>query len=269
MNKNSKLVIKNAIIFIVVLAIIIVAVQLGLKKYTHHSEVIIVPDITSLSVEEAAVFIEKKGLRYKVVDSLHVKSRLPGTIIEQKPTPGSKVKLNRFVFLTINASNDEKIVMPDVMDFSQRQAMATLSAVGINVADVEYVPSEFRDLVLDVKYNGRVIPPGVQLPRNSQVTLVVGQGDSKGEILTPSLIGMTMDDAIENVHQKSLNMGDLHFDKTPKNPEEAKSYMVYRQDPKQGSPVSMGQKIDLWMTTDVSLIEDQSDFSEEDIEISE
>jgi beta-lactam-binding protein with PASTA domain len=38
-----------------------------------------------------------------VVDSVYVKSKLKGSIIDQKPAAGSTVKKNRIVFLTINA----------------------------------------------------------------------------------------------------------------------------------------------------------------------
>lgn len=255
MDKKLKIVLKNLIIFIVILVVLIIAVLLGLKKYTHHSEVITVPDVTSLSVEEASVFFEKKGLRYKVVDSLHIKSRLPGSIIEQKPEPGSKVKNNRFVFLTINSSSDETVTLPDVIDFSQRQAVATLEAVGFKIADIEYIPSEFRDLVLDVRFNGRKANAGSIMSKGSYITLVVGQGESKGEILTPGLKGMTMNQAVDEAHKRSLNLGDIHYDKTPENTEEAKYYKVYKQDPISGSPVPLGKKIDLWMTTDPTLIE--------------
>lgn len=255
MNRNARLILKNLIIFIVLLAVLIVIILVGLKKYTRHSEVIVVPDVTSLSVEEASVFFEKKGLRYKVVDSLHIKSRLQGAILEQKPDPGSKVKHNRFIFLTINASSEEKISLPDVKDFSQRQAIATLEAIGLRIADIEYVPSEFRDLVLDVRFNGRTIITGSQLPKGSYLTLVVGQGESYGEILAPSLQGFTLSEAVDAAHLKSLNLGDIHYDVTPANTEDAKLYKVYRQDPISGSPITMGKKIELWMTTDATLIE--------------
>jgi eukaryotic-like serine/threonine-protein kinase len=255
MNKNSRLVLKNLVIFVIILTVLIIIILFGLKKYTHHSEIITVPDVTSLTVEEASVFFEKKGLRYKVVDSLHIKSRLPGSIIEQKPDPGSRVKQNRFIFLTINASSDESISLPDVKDYSQRQAVATLEAIGLKVNDIEYVPSEFRDLVLDVQYNGRKVVTGSQLPKGSYITLVVGQGDTNGEILTPGLQGLSLNEAINAAHQKSLNLGDVHYDVTPANTEDAKLYKVYRQSPISGSPVAMGKKIELWMTTDPSLYE--------------
>lgn len=267
MERNARIVLKNLVFFIVILTALVISILVGLKLYTHHSEVIVVPDVTSLSVEEASVFFEKKGLRYKVVDSLRIKSRLPGSIIEQKPDPGSKVKKNRFIFLTINSSSEEKITLPDVRDFSQRQAVATLEAIGLRIANIEYVPSEFRDLVLDVRLDGRKVLTGSNLPKGTYITLVVGQGDSNGEIIAPSLHGLTLDKAIDEAHLRSLNIGDIHYDKTPENPEDAKNYMVYRQDPLSGSPVAMGKKIELWMTTDVTLIEAQEEsYSEEQIQ---
>lgn len=265
MDKRLRLVLKNLIIFTVIFAAIIIGVMIGLNKYTHHSEVIIVPDVTSLSVEEAADYFEKKGLRYKVVDSIYIKSRLPGSIIEQKPAPGSKVKNNRFIFLTINSSDDEKIKLPDVRDFSQRQAEATLEAAGIKIADVEFMPSEFQDLVLDVRYNARSISKGYELPKGSYVTLVVGQAYSSSEILAPDLQLLTLTQSIDEAHKRSLNIGNIYYDETPKNAEDAKLYKVYRQDPIPGTPVTIGRKIELWMTKDSEVLAvPQESYAEEE-----
>lgn len=269
MNRNGRRILKNLIIFVILLIILIIGILVFLKKYTHHNESIVVPDVTSLTVGDAAVFFEKKGLRYKVVDSLYVNSKMPGTIIEQKPAPGSRVKQNRFIFLTINAFSKEKIVLPNVLDFSQRQAIATLEASGIKVANIEYAPSEFKDLVMGVRYNGRKIDAGMRLPKGSLITLIVGQGDTEGEIKAPSFQGMSLDKAIDEVHRVSLNMGNIHYDVTPKDAEDAKRYRVYKQKPVSETPTMMGAKIELWMTTDKSLIEAPAEVYEPDEENSE
>lgn len=255
MNDALKRILKNLLIFAVILTIFIVIVLTALKKYTHHDSVISVPDVTSLTVDDAAPFFEKKNLRYKVVDSIRVASQLPGAILEQKPAPGAHVKQNRFIFLTINASSEEKMVIPDVKDCSQRQAVATLEASGIRVRDIEYIPSEFRDLVLGVRYNGKNIPAGFKLPKGSSVVLVVGQSSSEGEIAVPSLQGLFLEEAIEAAHSKSLSIGNVYYDVTPANSEEAKLYQVYKQDPITGSPSGTGKKVDIWMSTDITLIE--------------
>jgi len=261
MSDAFKRILKNLLIFAVILTVLIVIVLVVLKKYTRHDSVITVPDVTTLTVDVAAPFIEKKNLRYKVVDSIRVKTQPPGSILEQKPSPGAHVKENRIIFLTINASSEEKIVIPDVKDCSQRQAVATLEASGIHVRDVQFVPSEFRDLVLGVRYNGKEISAGFRLPKGSSVTLIVGQSSSEGVLLIPSMKGLFLDEAIELAHSKSLNIGDVHYDVTPPNQEEAKYYQVYKQEPITGSSASMGKKITIWMTTDPTLIEAPEDIA--------
>lgn len=261
MDPALKLLLKNLAAFVVIVAVLLVVVMVSLKAYTRHNDVISVPDLITLTPDQASVFLEKKGLRYKVVDSMYVRTKLRGSILDQKPMPGVHVKRNRIIFLTINARSSEQVTLPDVRDFSQRQAVATLEGMEIRVEGIDYVSSEFRDLVLDVRYNGRSITAGYRLSKGSSVTLTVGQGSDSGELITPDLLGMTLAETIDATHAQSLNLGDVSYDVTPKDAEDAKRYRVYKQDPIAGMPVTMGKKITLWMTTDDTLI--QSDSEEE------
>jgi Uncharacterized protein conserved in bacteria len=255
MSDTSKRILKNLLIFAVVIAFLIAIVMASLNKYTHHDSVITVPDVSSLTVSEAAPFFEKKGLRYKVVDSVRIVGMLPGAIIEQKPIPGAHVKDNRIIFLTINASSEERIVLPDVKDCSQRQAVATLEAAGFRVSDISYMPSEYRDLVLGVTYRGKSLPAGYKLPKGSSVTLVVGESSTdEGLIVVPTLHGLYLDEANVTAHSSNLNIGEIHYQPVPKSSEDAKTYQIYKQSPITGSSTSMGKKIDLWMTNDIDLL---------------
>ncbi|MDD4922755.1 MAG: PASTA domain-containing protein [Bacteroidales bacterium] len=259
MSDALKRILRNLLIFAVILAVLIVIVLTALKKYTHHDSVITVPDVTSLTVDDAAPFFDKKNLRYKVVDSIRVVTQLPGAILEQKPAPGAHVKENRIIFLTINASSEERMVIPDVKDCSQRQAVATLEASGIRVRDIEFIPSEFRDLVLGIRFNGKDIPAGYKLPKGSSVTLLVGQSSSQGELAVPSMHGLFLQEAIETAHSKSLSIGNVYYDVTPANAEVAKNYQIYKQDPITGTSISVGKKVDVWMSTDPKLIDAPDD----------
>jgi beta-lactam-binding protein with PASTA domain len=255
MSNSFKRILKNLLIFAVLMTALVAIVLASLNKYTQHDSAITVPDVTSLTVDEAAPFFEKKDLRYKVVDSVRVVSQAPGAILEQKPAPGAHVKQNRIIFLTINASSEEKVAIPDVKDCSQRQAVATLEANGFRVRNVEFVPSEFRDLVLGVSYNGRNIAAGYKLPKGTPLTLVVGQSSTSEEVTVPSMHGLTLEEANVEAHSKSMNIGTPHYDVVPANSEAAKSYRVYKQDPITGTLTSIGKKIDLWMTTNAQLLE--------------
>lgn len=256
MRPSLKRISRHLLIFAGILTILLTGLYLALRKYTQHDAVITVPDVTTLTVDEASPYIEKKGLRYKIVDSMRVSTARPGVILEQKPMPGARVKQNRFIFLTVNAYSDEKIIFPDVKDFSQRQAVATLEACGIHVGSIEFTVSEYRDLVLGVRYRGQNIPAGFRLPKNSTVTLVVGQGPNSGEITAPSLHGLHITEANEKAHASSLNIGTIKYDVPPVNQEAARRYMIYRQSPIAGTPVEVGKTIEVWMTMDETLLQE-------------
>lgn len=166
--------IRNLILVSLFILAIIFGTLKWLDSYTHHNEALIVPDVRGLAVEEGSEFIQKKRLRVEVIDSVYAKDKAPGTIIDQIPAGESKVKENRIVFLIVNAKNVQLVTVPDVSDNSQRQAEASLQALGFKIGSIQIVQSEWKGLVIDLSANGEVIPPGTTLPIGTTITLRVG-----------------------------------------------------------------------------------------------
>src|SRR5690242_15689223 len=123
----------NLILMVVLLFGSLYLLYNWLNNYTHHGESITVPDVRGLSEEKLIRFIEDKHLQYKIVDSLFEDGKEPGTVIEQDPKPGSKVKENRTIYLTVNSSKPPKVKMPNLVDVSFRQAEAILQTFGLRV----------------------------------------------------------------------------------------------------------------------------------------
>ncbi len=147
-----------------------------LRFYTHHNESIVVPDLRGYTVEEVAQILDNKHLRFEVIDSVYIKGKKPGSVIEQIPAAESNVKEGRIIFLSINSLTVKKIPIPDVRDQSTRQATATLTAMGFNISQIVEVPSEYKDLVVAVVYKGSKILPGQKLPIGANLILNVGDG---------------------------------------------------------------------------------------------
>lgn len=168
--------VKNILWALGVILGLVIALLIFLNIYTLHNESITVPDLRGLSVENAAQILKNKNLRFEIVDSVFVKGKVPGSIVEQIPAPESNVKEGRIVFLSINANTTKKVIVPDVRDQSSRQAIATLAAVGFGVTKVVEVPSEYKDLVVDIIFKGYKVLPGQKLPMGSNVILNVGDG---------------------------------------------------------------------------------------------
>ena len=92
--------------------ILILAVLLWLRIYTHHGQAITVPDLTALTTDEVGDVTTSRHLRYEVVDSVFSNELPRGTVLKQNPKANSRVKKDRKIFLTMNAVNHEMVSMP-------------------------------------------------------------------------------------------------------------------------------------------------------------
>ena len=173
---------------IVVLAIIF-GVLHWLDDYTHHGQSIIVPNVKGLPFKQAEAEFNKKNLKAVVVDSNFVKGMPAGAVLEQKPSSGAKVKTGRTVYLTINTAEMPRVAIPDIIDNSSyRQAEARLRALGFKLTAPEIISGE-KDWVYAVKYMEKELTNGEKIPRESVLTLVIGNDEIKADSLnTDSLI---------------------------------------------------------------------------------
>ncbi len=154
-----------------------------LDIYTKHNEAVVIPDVKGLTMDLAVPFLEEKGIRYNIIDSVFSKDVPPGAVVEILPSPGSKVKEGRIVFITINAKTSQMAQIPEVQDLSYRQAYALLNSLGFKSVTVKYVPGDYTDLAIGVELNGKMLSDGVHVPLTSKLTLVV----SSGSVETDSL----------------------------------------------------------------------------------
>ena len=190
-----------AILSVIVLTIIVL---FSLKFFTKHGEQVAVPDVTGLYVEEADVLLKKQDLSYQVVDSVYVRDKLQGEILEQIPRAESNVKTGRIVYLTINSKSDKMIILPQVQNVSYRQARATLEAIGFVVSNIEYKPSEFPDLVMGIRVGQTPVRAGDRLRAGASVVLIVGSKTQGETAVAPDLIGFTQSAAEQLLLQNKL-----------------------------------------------------------------
>ena len=170
---------------IMVVAVILCTILIfWLDSYTRHGTATIVPSVRYLTVAEASDILSRKGFRCEVIDSLFNDRVAPGVVVEQTPDAESRVKEGRILYLTIKAVSPKKVTMPSLIDGSARQAQAILRALGFDNVRIEYEPSPYKDLVLDVLCNGRQVESGEKIPMTSRITLIVGMGDMPADSLS-------------------------------------------------------------------------------------
>ena len=247
-------VLKNMLIAIGIVIVLSWIALIAVDFYTHHGESEIVPDLRGSYVEEAEIILAKKGLYPMVIDSVYVRDKKLGTIIDQIPAANSSVKSNRPIYLIINSRSVRQVSLPEINDVSFRQADAMLQSVGLNVSNTELAPSEYKDLVIEVKYHGRSIMPGTRIPEGSSVVLVIGSGLGNEQALVPSLKGLGLEEATQEVLSASLTVGLTEYDVPPSGNEA--DYIIYRQRPATGTSLSTGSRVDIYLTTDKSRLKE-------------
>lgn len=177
--RNNRFFWINILLMVIVLAAAPLLTLEWLDNYTRHGKAVVVPDVKGMNVEQAGRQLAGKTLKAVVVDSNFVKSMVPGSVLDQNPAGGFKVKEGRTIYLTINAQSAPRIAVPDVMDNSSlRQAEAKLRALGFKLTDPEWIPGE-KDWVYALKYRGRDLTVGEKIPHEAVLTLCVGDGNEE------------------------------------------------------------------------------------------
>ena len=172
-------IIKHLLLLVIVLVVLFTGLIFWLDNYTRHGEQKLVPNVIGMTEENAATLILGRELNYEVVDSVFRTGALPGAVVDQDPKADAFVKKERKIYLIVNAKSAQMTALPEVIDLSLRQAQALLMGADFKIKEVVYKPSDYRDLVLEVQYNGKKVEAGEDIPAFSELILYVGDGGIK------------------------------------------------------------------------------------------
>ena len=235
-----------AVLFVIALS---ASASILLAVLTHHGQEIVVPDFTNMKVSEAEYAASMADLKVEVTDSVYIRRMGRGVVYTQNPKAGSKVKKNRRVILTINSVNPRKVVMPDLVGLSMRQAKAEISARGLVLGRLIYVEDMATNNVLKQLLGNYQVKAGAQVLSGSPIDLVVGLNPNDDVTYIPDVRGMKYLRAVDGLQTSSLNIGRLSFDKSVKNYSDSLDAVVTRQSPSASSePVRMGSKVNLTLS---------------------
>lgn len=143
---------------------VIITVSLG-------QELVQVPSLRAKSLIEATALLEEAGLLVGVQTDKQ-SSRAPGTVLEQDPAPGEKVKKGTPVNLVL-AAEPEDLVVPSVIGQSVEEAGRILKAAGFTFTTSSSDPpagEPFGEVL------GQAPLPNALAPRGSNVAVVFSSG---------------------------------------------------------------------------------------------
>ncbi len=168
---------KQLILAVLVLIALSFVILWWLRGSTNHGQKIEVPELGKMQLDRVEETLEELDLTYEILDSANYNPDFPRySVIEQIPKAGKYVKEDRKIYLYLNPSGYRKVLVPEVVGKTRRQAEPTLMAMGFEIGKVSYRPYIAKDEVLELRYQGSKLEPGTELQKTAVIDLILGDG---------------------------------------------------------------------------------------------
>lgn len=229
----------------VLLMISIAYFYVYLPNSTNHGESITVPDLKGMALQDVTRFLEARDLRYSVSDSSYSREYAPLSVLLQFPKPGSRVKENRVIYLTVNQIKPPTVPLPELVDRSRVNAEVVLKSNELQRGEVILEPDPLLNIVKEMRYLGQPVIAGTRVPKGAVIDIVVGDGNGPADFTVGSLVGDSFELAKFKLAGWNLFLGTVEIpegiDTTGIEP------IVYKQYPLAGDSVRVGDPVNLWI----------------------
>ena len=170
------------------IVIVVFIIMKWLNISTNHNQKIEVPNLEKESLSTVEKVLEELDLNFVVIDSASYNPNYPKkAVISQDPEAGDFVKENRKIYLTLNPSGYKDVEIPDLFGKTRRQVSSQLISIGFRVdTSVVYVSDIAKDVVRGLKFDTKNLKAGDKIPKNSLITLKLGDGEGKGRYVQQS-----------------------------------------------------------------------------------
>jgi eukaryotic-like serine/threonine-protein kinase len=158
---------------------------LVMPQLIHGRGEVRVPDLTSLSVEQAEQSLRQSGLKLSRSGERFDPAVPRGLVLQQDPPAQTAVRSGRRVLVVVSLGEEFSSV-PQLFGISLRGARVLIERTGLTVGGVTRVPSEDVGEGLVVATD----PPAESvLPREAAVGLLVSTGSVAESFVMPELLG--------------------------------------------------------------------------------
>jgi eukaryotic-like serine/threonine-protein kinase len=169
---------------LVSIVVILFLLTKWLGSYTNHGDYVEVPDFKGQSITALNAFVKDKSIAFQIIDSIYNPKEKAGVVIRQEPTAKSKVKHNRIIYLYVTGVLPPSVIMPKLIDRSERQARLIIESYGLKLGKVRTRNADCNGCVLSQSVGGKEIETGKTLRKGAIVDLVIGE---KNTYFTPDV----------------------------------------------------------------------------------
>ena len=235
---------RNIIIISVVLGIAaLAAIMFGIWfAYNSQNNLVSVPTIdSSMSASTAKETIESAGLHFQQ-ETDDNSSEPRGTFTRQDPTGGTRVAKGSTVRVWFSSGPKARTI-PNVKGMTQQAATSALTSAGFKVSSV----ATENSATVEKDHVTRTDPAsGTQQPQGTSVILYI----STGQTTVPTgLVGKSQSEAVRRLNNNGFNTNIMQ-----ENSDSVAAGNVTRVDPAEGSTVSQGATITVYISSGPKMI---------------
>lgn len=235
---------RNIIIISVILGIAaLAAIMFGIWfAYNSQNNLVSVPTIdSSMSASTAKETIESAGLHFQQ-ETDDNSSEPRGTFTRQDPTGGTRVAKGSTVRVWFSSGPRARTI-PNVKGMTQQAATSALTSAGFKVSSV----ATENSATVEKDHVTRTDPAsGTQQPQGTSVILYI----STGQTTVPTgLVGKSQSEAVRQLNNNGFNTNIMQ-----ENSDSVAAGNVTRVDPAEGSTVSQGATITVYISSGPKMI---------------
>lgn len=194
-----------------------------------------VPSLDGLTTEQARGLLEPRGLLLIVDEERSDPHAAPGTLIDQRPLPGSRLRRGDDVHVAL-ATAAATVKVPSLAGLTVDAARSLLEPLKLKVGRLTDTPSA-------TVAKGQVVtstpPPGAEAKVDSALDLQISSGPAAAPV--PSLLGKSRSKAKEILEKAGFAVGSIHYGSN----DDYDGGLVIRQNPAANAVAPPGTKVDL------------------------
>lgn len=167
------------------------------------------PEFVNMHIDDARRLASSSDVMIEVEKEIEDDSVKEGTVLKQDPPKGTEIQNGDVIYLTVSVGV-EKIKVNNVKLMKQELAKATLEGAGFHVvfdyANDEDVPENYvisQDPAADTK-----------VAHGSTIKLVISNGPEETEVVVPTVVGKTLEQAKSALENEGLKFGEITYEKS-------------------------------------------------------
>jgi beta-lactam-binding protein with PASTA domain len=201
----------SIVLMVAILAVAGFVSALTAMRFAIRGREVDVPQLTGKTKEEAEELLKSKGLKLKISTSRFSSNVAEGRVIEQNPSVGTRLKVDRTVKVLVSLGA-QRFAVPNLVGTSLRAAQLTLTQRGLMLANTLYTHTPEGDPSTVVYQSPK---PGTQEGSDPSVNIVISLGPPAQYFIMPDLIGKPAELVASRARNEGFHIGKMNYVKYP------------------------------------------------------